>query len=113
MSPRFISSERARPKTNPIRPSPVLSEVSMFPPRFVRWLFVAAISFLGAESGPAQVTSNQPFLGITYITRKEKNPRHLVMHIALIDLTAPGIGFKLTPPGGTRDAVRQTTLNFL
>ena len=35
------------------------------------------------------------------------------MHIAEIDLTAPGIGFQLTPPGGTLETVRQTTLDYL
>ena len=31
----------------------------------------------------------------------------------MVDLTAPGIAFKLTPPGGTLETVRQTTLDFL
>jgi exopolysaccharide biosynthesis protein len=35
------------------------------------------------------------------------------MHIIRIDLTAPGIRFHLTPPGGDRETVRQTTLEFL
>ncbi|HEV8543387.1 MAG TPA: phosphodiester glycosidase family protein [Verrucomicrobiae bacterium] len=35
------------------------------------------------------------------------------MHIAIIDLTAPGVRFKLTPPGGARETARQTTLDFL
>ena len=35
------------------------------------------------------------------------------MHIVLVDLTEPGIRFKLTPPGGSRDTIRQTTLDFL
>ena len=35
------------------------------------------------------------------------------MHIVEIDLTKPGIGFKLTPPGGTLETIRQTTLDFL
>jgi len=37
----------------------------------------------------------------------------LSMHIAIIDLRAPGLRFKLTPPSGTRDTVRQTPLDFL
>jgi len=55
----------------------------------------------------------QPFCGITLITRTETSPRNLIMHIAQIDLREPGISFKLTGPGGTRDSVRQTTLDFL
>jgi exopolysaccharide biosynthesis protein len=35
------------------------------------------------------------------------------MHIVRIDLDAPGISFKLTPPAGTRETVRMTTLEFL
>jgi exopolysaccharide biosynthesis protein len=35
------------------------------------------------------------------------------MHIAEIDLSAPGIRFQLTPPGGTLETVRQTTLGYL
>jgi exopolysaccharide biosynthesis protein len=35
------------------------------------------------------------------------------MHIVKIDLTAPGIGFAVTAPGGTLETVRQTTLAFL
>jgi exopolysaccharide biosynthesis protein len=31
----------------------------------------------------------------------------------MVDLTAPGIAFKLTPPGGTLETIRQTTLDFL
>jgi exopolysaccharide biosynthesis protein len=35
------------------------------------------------------------------------------MHVAQIDLAAPGIRFKVSPPGGDREVVRQSTLNFL
>jgi hypothetical protein len=35
------------------------------------------------------------------------------MHVVEIDLTAAGLGFKLTAPGGTRETIRQTTLGFL
>ena len=34
------------------------------------------------------------------------------MHIVKIDLTTPGLSFRLSPPGGARDTVRQTTLAF-
>ena len=39
------------------------------------------------------------FLGITHITRTETSPRNLRMHVVLIDLTVPGVAFRLTPPG--------------
>ena len=35
------------------------------------------------------------------------------MHILDVDLTKPGIAFKLTAPSGTLETVRQTTLGFL
>jgi exopolysaccharide biosynthesis protein len=35
------------------------------------------------------------------------------MHVVEIELAAPGIHFELTPPGGSLETVRQTTLAFL
>ncbi len=35
------------------------------------------------------------------------------MHVAQIDLRAPGIRFKVSPPGGDREVLRQSTLDFL
>jgi len=35
------------------------------------------------------------------------------IHVIEIDLSGAGIGVKLTPPGGTLETVRQTTLDFL
>jgi hypothetical protein len=35
------------------------------------------------------------------------------MHVAIIELRTPGLRFKLTPPSGTRDTMRQSTLEFL
>src|SRR3954453_4738918 len=66
-----------------------------------------AISLFGTEI----LTS--PFAGVTLITRTETVPRNETIHIAIIDLTAPGIRFQLTPPGGTLETVRQTTLDYL
>jgi exopolysaccharide biosynthesis protein len=54
-----------------------------------------------------------PYLGITYVDRTESAPRALHMHIAQIDLTAPGLRFKLSSPAGPREVVRQTTLEFM
>jgi exopolysaccharide biosynthesis protein len=58
-------------------------------------------------------TTEHPFRGITHITRVETTPRSVTMHIVLVDLSSPGIRFKLTGPSGTRETVRQTTLAFL
>jgi exopolysaccharide biosynthesis protein len=53
------------------------------------------------------------FPGVTHLYRAETAPRDLHIHIVRIDLRAPGISFKLTPPGGARETIRQTTLEFL
>jgi hypothetical protein len=71
-----------------------------------------AIAMAGAPHGGAwQVT--QPFVGVTYSARTVSSPRPLRMHVAQIDLTTPGIRFKVSPPGGDREVVRQSTLDFL
>ena len=57
--------------------------------------------------------ASHPFVGVTYIDRTEESPRALHMHIAQIDLAAPGLRFKLTAPSGSRETVRQTTLDYL
>ena len=67
----------------------------------------------GAERLQASVVITHPYQGITYINRTETAPRTLNMHIVKVDLTAPGISFKLTPPGGALETIRQTTLDFL
>ena len=78
----------------------------------------------------ADQTVTQVYPGITYIARSETVPRPVRMKILVIDLTAPGIRFKLTPPGANLPApavdskmcdwplvpyevVRQPTLDFL
>jgi exopolysaccharide biosynthesis protein len=62
---------------------------------------------------PAADTVQHPFQGVTYIERVETAPRALRMHVVKIDLAAPGIAFRLSPPGGNLETVRQTTLEFL
>ena len=54
-----------------------------------------------------------PYSGITYVDRIESSPRALHMHVAQIDLTTPGLRFRLSPHAGPREVVRQTTLSFL
>src|SRR3954453_17492505 len=60
-----------------------------------------AVVALGASSVSleAQQVVTQAFPGITFITRTETSPRSLRMNVVLVDLTAPEIHFKLTPPG--------------
>jgi hypothetical protein len=66
----------------------------------------------GHGDAAANEIVDHPFLGVTHITRTETVPRAVTMHIVRIDLTAPGITFRLTPPGGTRETVRQTVLTY-
>jgi exopolysaccharide biosynthesis protein len=82
--------------------------------RLVRAL-VAAVLAVCACSSRLRATEvvEHPFRGITMIARTESAPRRVTIHVVEIDLTAPGVGFKLTPPGGALETVRQTTLDFL
>src|SRR5262245_47811982 len=76
-------------------------------------LFLACgIASVSSIAEAAEIVDH-PFLGVTHITRTETSPRPVTMHIVRIDLTIAGIGFRLTPPGGTRETVRQTTLAYL
>src|SRR5471032_370806 len=61
----------------------------------------------------AEQRVTHPYLGIAYVDRTETAPRALHMHVVQIDLTAPGLRFRLSPPAGGREVVRQTTLAFL
>ena len=67
----------------------------------------AATSLFGA----AEIT--KPFVGVTLIKRTETTPRPVTIHVVQIDLGAPGLAFKLSPPAGSLDTVRQTTLEYL
>jgi len=69
-------------------------------------LLLAALAWSGES-----VT--HPYAGVTYIERTETAPRNINLHIVLVDLRTPGIRFKLSPPGGTRECPRQSTLDFL
>lgn len=71
-----------------------------------------AICSAGSPCKAAEVIGH-PFEGVTSIARTESMPRSVSIHVIEIDLTAPGIGFKLTAPGGELETVRQTTLEFL
>lgn len=77
------------------------------------FLITAAVICTGIHPLRAAQIVDHPFVGVTLITRTETVPRVENMHIVQIDLTAPGIGFKLTSSGGSLETVRQTTLNYL
>lgn len=75
----------------------------------VTW--VALVADTPARVGGWQTT--QPFVGITYYDKAATEPRPLRMHVAQVDLRAPGIRFKVSPPAGDREVLRQSTLEFL
>lgn len=74
---------------------------------------IAFFAICACAAAPAADVVDHPFPGITTIARTETLPRKLSIHVVEIDLTAPGISFKVTPPGGTLETIRQTTLDFL
>ncbi len=77
----------------------------------VRRLALLAILWLSPLWAADTVTN--PFVGITQIRRTETSPRNLNINVVKIDLRAKGIRFKLTSPSGTREVVRQSTLDFI
>lgn len=67
-----------------------------------------------ALPAPGQTSgTTRPFLGVTLTDRAVTTPRPARMLVAQVDLRAPGIRVTVSPPGGTREAVRETTLAFL
>jgi hypothetical protein len=80
--------------------------------RFRLIAFLLALWLLVLPVAAGEIVA-RPFQGVEYIVRTEEQPRPLKMHIVKIDLAVPGLRFKLTPSGGSRETVRQTTLEFL
>ena len=80
----------------------------------MRLIFVSILSLVAALW--AEETVRHPFAGITHIHRTGTVPRPFSMHLLKIDLTAPGLSFKMTAPRhepGARETPRQTTRDFL
>lgn len=72
-----------------------------------------AVLLLASAMPAARWQTAQPFDGVSYSTRVATEPRLLRIHVAQIDLQVPGIRFKVSPPGGDREVIRQSTLEFL
>lgn len=64
---------------------------------------------------PVGIERQTLFEGITYSRETHTSPRPFVAHIVRIDLDAPGIAFKITPPQPTHghDVKAQTVSQFL
>src|SRR6476659_5989003 len=88
--------------------------------RVRRSLLICAITAsLSSTLVRAGVTLSHPYHGVTRIVRTETAPRPENMNIVEIDLTDPGIHFKLSPghpptPNTFNDETRvQTTLAYM
>jgi hypothetical protein len=73
---------------------------------------IAALLILWSQPA-AQVEVAQPYAGVTYIDRWVSTPKRAHLHVAQIDLQTPGLRFKVSPPSGDRETIRQSTLAFL
>jgi len=79
---------------------------------------VAASGLVLGQTAPAAVAPPQTrvvdaYQGIRYIEHLEHQARPLRLHVAEIDLRTPGLRVMLSPAGGSREAVRETTLEFV
>jgi exopolysaccharide biosynthesis protein len=79
---------------------------------FCRLLVTAVLVWRGVALRAEQRVT-QPYAGMVYVDRTGTVPRAVHMHIVQVDLRAPGLRFKLSPPAGGREVIRQTTLEFL
>ena len=88
-----------------------------FPPISICLAALLTLLCPGPLSATDTSVTNFPYQGVTYIARTNTSfgspARTANMHIILVDLTAAGIRFKVTPHGGTNETLRQSTLNFL
>ena len=82
----------------------------LFHRRTILRLSLAALWLLQAS---AETVTSTPWPGVTHIVRTGDTPRNVSIHIIKIDLATPGLSFKLTPPSGSRETIRQATLEFL
>ena len=85
----------------------------IFKERVLYLAFAHALFALSICNVVASDQTSRLFQGITLTTRSVTAPRNVTEHVVQIDLSAPGLSFKLTPHRGVSDTVRQTTLDFL
>ncbi len=78
-------------------------------------LFGAAALWYFNRPLPAPVSAQVLFDGITYTRDIRSDPRPLIIHVAAVDLTAPGISFLVTPGAGSDgfDYTARTTTQFV
>lgn len=83
----------------------------------VRSLLVA-VGALVVAAGPHAafapvVRAIDAYEGVRYVEVVETAPRPLRLHVATVDLGAPGIRITVSPPAGGRETVREPTLEFV
>ena len=79
----------------------------------LRVVVAASLAICLRPATRAQTQVTHPYDGITCIDRQEQSPRPVHMHIAQIDLRTRGLRFKVSPPAGSRETVRQRTVDYL
>jgi hypothetical protein len=78
-------------------------------------MFAASVVLCLLTTAHAETSTTQPFRGVTLRQRTEQSPRPMKIKVLEIDLRAPGIRFKVTPPNGKLpgETTLQTTRDFL
>ncbi|MGE0814315.1 MAG: phosphodiester glycosidase family protein [Vicinamibacterales bacterium] len=80
-------------------------------------LVLVAAATLGARQpagdGRGGAWTARPYRGVTVMARTWSMPRPIRAHIAVVDLSTRGIRVSVTPPGGSREVVRETTVGAL
>ncbi len=81
-------------------------------PLAVLLLLLAGTTAVLPAAGDTSRT-RQPYQGVTLIERVLTTPRPVRIHLAQVDLRAPGVRVAVSPPAGSRETVRETTLDFM
>ncbi len=77
--------------------------------------FVSSIGVLAATSAPASAADRVTFpcAGVVVTERTVDSPRPARVLVAQVTLTTAGLSVQVTPPSGSREVRRETTLGFL
>lgn len=68
---------------------------------------------VGRPAADDALRTRQPYHGVTIIERVLTTPRPARVHLAQVNLRAPGVRVAVSPPAGSRETVRETTLEFM
>ncbi len=81
-------------------------------PLAVLLLLLAATTAVLPAAGFTSRTRH-PYQGVTLIERVLTTPKVARVHLAQVDLRAPGVRLAVSPPAGAREIERETTLAFM